>query len=443
DSLPIPGEKDKTYSLYVPRDYSTEKKLPLVFVFDPLGRGAGTANLFRSAAENQSYLIASANINLKTQPIDSMIKTATAMVNGVLETFPVNAELVYSSGMGEGAQLSSALAHIYKNMDGVMSIGNSFVNPSYIDKNSPYMFIGMAGKKDYMVYEIEKYLKFYDEIDFPTEVYYFDGKEDEWPDANVVSNALAGFSLMAIRKGLRENDPEFIQDMFEMEMEYSESLRRTRHYYAAYEKLERMEDKYEGFGFDDIIDEKKKEIKSINGFRSQKSDFKQAIAFEREKQPEYAYLLRSDIMTANFENIGWWAYQIDELEKLKEGSNVAKSNMAYRLVGYLDFLTKREYDMIMKSREPIDIKIFISVLRTAINKKDPEAYLNIISLAASDGDQETALLYLEDLLKTGYSDMDSLYNIDGALDLQFTPEYNKIVKKYLGESKFFKDQKLK
>ena len=182
---------------------------------------------------------------------------------------------------------------------------------------------------------------------------------------------------------------------------------------------------------------RKRKSKELRGYRSQKNDFRQAVSYEREQQHEYEYLLRADIMTANFQNIGWWAYQVDELEKLKTGAGDAKSNMAYRLLGYLDFVSKREYDNIVNSKEPIDIKIFISVLRTAINKNDPEAYLKIISLAAADGDQETALLYLEDLLKTGYSDMESLYNIEGALDLQFTREYNQLVKKYLGDSKFF------
>lgn len=437
DSLPIPGTQDETYAFYTPRDYAPEKQWPVVFVFDPQGRGAVTANLFRAAAEEQQYLIASSNIDLRAQPIDSIIKTATSMMNGVLQSFPINPEMVYTAGMGEGAQVGSALPLFYKKMAGVLAIGNSFVNPKYLDKNNPYMFIGVAGSKDYMVYEMESYLRFYDNLDFTTDVYYFDGKENEWPDSSVISNAMTGFTLEAIKNGKRPKDEDFIQKLYEKEIEYTEVFRRTRNYYTAYQKLERMEEKYEGFGFEDDIEERKKAIKDIEGFRSQRRDFREATSFEKDQQSEYEYLLRSDIMTANFQNIGWWAYQVDELEKLKESSNDAKANMAYRLHGYLDFLSKREFDAVIKADAPIDNKIFISVLRTAIQKDDPEAYLKIISLAASDGDHETALLYLEDLLKTGYSDMESLYNIEGALDLQFTPEYNQIVKKYLGEAKFF------
>jgi len=439
DSLPIAGTSE-TYALYTPSNYIPEKQWPVIFVFDPEGRGATTANLFRNAAENQNYLIASSNINLKSKQIDSIINTAREMLNGVFNSFPIDSEMVYTAGMGEGAQVSSALPLIYKQMAGVMAIGNSFVNPEYLDKKNPYMFIGIAGNKDYMVYEMESYLKFYDDLDFRTEAYYFDGKENEWPVPAVIANAMTGFTLEAIKNGKRENNQEFIQELYEEEIAYTETLRRTRNYLAAFEKLDKMEEKYEDFGFDDDISDRMKALRKTDGFKSQRRDFRAATSFEKQQQAEYEYLLIDDIMTLNFQNIGWWAYQVDELEKLKENSDDAKANMASRLLGYLDFVTKKEFGNIINSRASIDSKIFISVLRTAISKEDPEAYLKIISLAALDGDSETALLYLEDLLKTGYSDMDSLYNIDGALGLQFSPEYNKIVKEYLGKSKFFNEK---
>ncbi len=382
DSLPISGSKDITYSVYVPSNYSNEKSYPTIFVFDPKGRGRNTANLFRTAAEEQRYLIFSLNMDLKSRPIDSIVKIATSMVNTVISNYPVDQSLIYSAGMAEGAQVASALPYIYKNWGGIMAIGNSFVSPKHVNKEQPYMFIGLAGKKDYMIYEMEDYLRFYDNLDFPTDIYYFDGKEDQWPEAVVISNAMTGFTLEAIRKGLRPADENFIRKLYEEEVASVETLRRTRNYYQAYEKLDRMKDKYEDFGLDDEIEDRMKEIKRTDGFKSQRRKFKQATYFEREQQDEYDYLLRADIMTANFKNVGWWAYQVDELEKLKNSNEDAKANVAYRLHGYLDFVTEREFKTILNGNFPIDAKIFIGVLRTAIKKNDPEAYLKIIEVSS-------------------------------------------------------------
>ncbi len=151
------------------------------------------------------------------------------------------------------------------------------------------------------------------------------------------------------------------------------------------------------------------------------------------------YLMEMDILQNNFENIGWWAYELEELQTMA-GKNMASENVALRLTDYADKLSKAYFDQIQESEAKIDTKVFVSVLRTAIAKKDPEAYLKIIELAGHDGDFETALLYLEDLLKTGYDDMESLYEIEGILDLKLSPEYNNLIREYLGEAKYYKAQ---
>ena len=437
DSVTLQDSLSTNFAMYIPSNYNEEKKWAVIFAFDPEGRGRSTAQLFRTAAEQQGYLIAAANFNLKDDSISNIVQKASKMVNGVLSSFPIHEDMIYAAGMEEGAQVASTLPIFYKNIAGILAIGNSFVNPKYIDKENPYMFIGLAGTKDYMVYEMERYLKFYDEKGFKTEVDYFEGMEKEWPEAAVINNAVTGFTLQAISNSKRENDLQFIKELFESELEYTEILRRSRNYYDAYTKLERMEEKYEAFGFKDTIEDRLKAIKDSDFFKNQRKDFRQATLVEKQYQGEYEYLLETDLVTINFENIGWWAYQMDELQKLKENSKKATSNMAFRLHGYLDYITKNRFNSIQNSKAPIDLKIFISVLRTVIDKENPEAYFKIISLAAGDGDYETALLYLEDLLKTGYKNMDALYAIDGTLDLQLTQDYNEIIKKYLGESKYY------
>ena len=432
----IPGSKGETFAIYTPSQYSQDKKWPVIFIFDPKGRASSTANLFRPAAEDQGYIIAALELDLKSKSLDNVINTSVSMMNVVTGTLSIAPEQIYFAGMAEGAQIASALTLMNKNMAGILAINNSFVNPKFVNDQEPYMFIGIGASQDYMVYEMESYLKFYDKRDFPTEIYYFDGKENDWPSSAVIYNAVSGFTLQAVKEGIRPADKDLISKLYQQELDYVESLRRTRNYYSAYENLERMEEKYAEFGYEDEVKDRMKRVKRTRGYSAQKRDFKQAVSYEREQQAEYEYLLTSDVMTQNFQNIGWWAYQMDGLEKLQNSSEKAKVDMAYRLEGYLDLLSKRQFDDIMKSNAGIDARIFISVLRTAINKEDPEAYFKIISLASLDGDAETALLYLEDLLKTGYDDYEKLYSIDGTLDLKFSEEYNAIIQKYLKKSKY-------
>ncbi|UJH92593.1 hypothetical protein LZ575_09005 [Antarcticibacterium sp. 1MA-6-2] len=112
--------------------------------------------------------------------------------------------------------------------------------------------------------------------------------------------------------------------------------------------------------------------------------------------------------------------------------------MAFRLQGLLQDLASNSFNDLKEANAAIDPLIFTAILQTIFDKQNPQGYMNIISLSARDGDYYTALLYLEDLLKTGYDDLEALYNIPGTLDLKLSPEYNKIIQEYLDESKYYK-----
>jgi len=434
--IAVPGAPGENFVLYTPSNYNQNQKWPVIFIFDPYGRAGNTANLFRTAAEEQGYLIAALEMNIKEKSIDSVITTASSMINMVKSSLSIDGNQVYTAGMGEGAQIGAALTLLEHKMAGILAIGNSFLNPELLDSRQPYMFIGIGGRQDYMVYEMEEYFKFYKKQDYPTEIYYFDGRENEWPSSATIYNAVSGFTMQAMKSSVRAMDEALISKIYQHEIDYVETQRRLRKYYSAYQNLERMEEKYQGTGFEDAIKDRSKELKKEREFSMQKRNFRDAVAYERNQQEEYVYLLNSDILTQNFQNIGWWAYQMDGLEELTRSNDKAKVDMAYRLAGYLDLITKKQYNEIVKSSAPVDVKVFISVLRTAINKDDPDAYFKIISLAAMDGDSETAMLYLEDLLKTGYKDYESLYSIDGTLGLKFSKDYNAIIQKYLSKSKY-------
>lgn len=79
---------------------------------------------------------------------------------------------------------------------------------------------------------------------------------------------------------------------------------------------------------------------------------------------------------------------------------------------------------------------FLYMLRTIITPEDTEPYLKIISNSAKIEDYGTALFYLEELLKTGYTDKETLYGLDGTAFLRITPEFNEVVDKYLKDARY-------
>jgi hypothetical protein len=267
-------------------------------------------------------------------------------------------------------------------------------------------------------------------------LYKFDDTH-QWPGPNIISRALGDFSLQAMSKGLIARDPNLVESLYLEELETAEVLRRSLQFYKSYELLEQMKDKYALFDKKDDLKTMQKNVRREKFFKEQRREYSRAEIKETELKDQYIYFFNEDVLNSNFENLGWWTQQIKELKAFQKGKNQAESDMAYRLEGLLQFLAKTTFQQLNEAKAHIDILVFTAILQTVFDRENPEGYRSIISLSASDGDYETALLYLEDLLKTGYKEMDPLYNIPGTLDLKLSPEYNALIKKYLGESRFY------
>ncbi len=61
DSIAVSDSISETFALYLPTTFTPESTLPIVFIFDPQGRGGRAVQLFRQTAEEQGYLLVASN----------------------------------------------------------------------------------------------------------------------------------------------------------------------------------------------------------------------------------------------------------------------------------------------------------------------------------------------------------------------------------------------
>lgn len=436
DTLSINDSISETYSIYLPTTFNTQERWPVIFVFDSNGRGNRAAQLFRQAAEEQGYIIAASNNIQEEESLLNNVKIATRLMNTVFNYFPIDNKMVYTSGFAEGARVASVMPTVFPVVQGVLAIGDSWLNVDYINKNAKFSFLGMAGYKDAKYYNVMETARFLEKAKLESEFYPYDGGR-EWPSAEMLNNAIGYITLNAMAKGYRPKDLVLIESLYNAELETAESLRRGMQFFKAHELLTLMEDKYAIAGKNSLIKEKLKDIGKERLFKNQRREYSNAALKEADLMERYFFFLNEDVISANFENLGWWSQQIKELQDMQASNNIAEAEMAFRLEGLLQDLSKSSFRELQDANAAIDPLIFTAILQTIFEKENPEGYKHIISLSSQDGDYYTALLYLEDLLKTGYKDMESLYEIPGTLDLKMSPEYNSLVKQYLGNSKYY------
>ncbi len=436
DSLVVNDSIGETYSLYLPTAFSTDRTWPVIFAFDAEGRGRATAQLLRQAAEAQGYIIASSNNISQDFSLLDNVKVGTRLMNRVFSFFPIDSNGVHTVGSSEGARVASALPTVFPDIKGVIAVGDTWVNKDFLMRGANFSFIGLVGYEDYRNFMLEGTTALLKRAGLQAALYKYEGGH-EWPTGEMTGNALGGLTLQAMAKGFRPADPALVEALYQNDMETVESLRRKLQHYKAYEYLESLISKYDMYGKKDEINQRLKEIRSSRPFKEQRRAYNRAALKEAELMDRYIYFFTEDVNAAHFENLGWWSEQIKELEKLQEASSPAERELAHRMQGMLQSLANTTFKDFKQNKVSIDPLIFTAILQTIFDRENPKGYLNIISLSGQDGDYYTALLYLEDLLKTGYKDMEGLYNIPGTLDLKLSPEYNELIKKYLGESRYY------
>ena len=167
-------------------------------------------------------------------------------------------------------------------------------------------------------------------------------------------------------------------------------------------------------------------------YRSLKRKENATLFKESLLKEDYNYYLEEDLIAYNYNNLGWWNYQMTELNKFIYGDSESEKQMGKRLKSYLNALIEDHLDTIAAEKtEDDEAKILLSMLKTITAPKDYKFYLNVISLSSKYEDYGTAVFYLEEALKNGFRDREKLNQLPHTALFRISPAYNKLMKTYL------------
>src|SRR6185295_17534897 len=109
EHVSCPSDPSQTYTLYLPSTYEAKRQWPLLLVFDPGGRAARAAEVFREAAERFGWIVA-ASENSRNGPWEPTLRAVNAMWPALLGGYAVDERRIYTSGHSGGATVAWLLA---------------------------------------------------------------------------------------------------------------------------------------------------------------------------------------------------------------------------------------------------------------------------------------------------------------------------------------------
>lgn len=436
DSIAIKDSIAESYSLFLPTAFETDSNWPILFVFDMEGRGKQAIRMYMEAAEEQGYILAASNNVSDTLSTSQNIMIAGRMFNAVIKLLPVHKNRTYTAGFGEGGRFASVLPLFIKGITGVISSGGAYPNLEVLDANRSFYFIGIIGKEDYAYPSMVSTKSVMDKIKIPNSLMVFDGAYERAQN-KFLKNAMEILTLSAMAKGQLKKDTLYIDQTYYKNLKELTELINSNRLLEAYSYLEVMESVFQDHKEMDTLKVLKRQLNRNKVYKAMRRNENSAMLKEGFIKEDYIYYLEEDIATYNFKNLGWWIYQMDELEKYGNSKLLPEQQMGKRLLGFINALVEDNIDM-LEAEKVIDHQALslLWMLKTITQPKEYSYYLKVIAQSAEIEDYGTSLFYLEELLKQGYTDREQLYQLENTALLRITPEFNEIVEKYLKKARY-------
>lgn len=240
DAIPCKADTQWNYYLYLPKDYTSNRKWPVCFVMDPSGGSAETLGRYLPAADHLGMVLAASkeSKNEFAESPDAML----AMVKDVYSSIAVNQQLVIASGMSGGCRMAYRLAELAPPIAGILACGagdgvytstdiNSY-RPAKIPRGT--IICSLIGTNDYNRTEAMRSYRTYRK---DSRLIWFPGNHEWAPSELIVegmSHVLGEVLRTSKSKELEPLRSEFAERRLSMVQAELESAPWTAHRWAAY-----------------------------------------------------------------------------------------------------------------------------------------------------------------------------------------------------------------
>jgi predicted esterase len=199
--------------LYLPSAYTPAKRWPIIYLFDPGGRGRRPLELYKEIAETYGFILAGSN-NSRNFSSDQG-KAVNAVWQDTHSRLAIDEHRSYASGFSGGARVAGAMAlsGSHGQIAGVVAHGAGYPSNKTAAKDDlPYFFA--VGDQDFNWPEVINIRREREEQGSPYRVRVYSGRH-QWAPAAVMEEAMQYMNLKAMQAGSLAPDEAFINRLLE------------------------------------------------------------------------------------------------------------------------------------------------------------------------------------------------------------------------------------
>ena len=433
DRIEALSDASQSYALYLPSNYTPNRKWPVLYAFDPGGRGRVPVERFKDAAEKYGWIVLGSN-NSRNGPWDLAVNAWNAMQKDSHQRFAIDDDRMYATGFSGGARAAVRVAAGCKCLAGVMANGAGFPVDVAPSSQMHFLFFGAAGVEDFNYPEIKSLDEPLTKAGITHRIQIFDGRH-EWPPVSVATSAVEWMELNAMRTGKRPRDDGFIGATWERLLSDAKTLEEAKKYYEAYQLYLDVAQSFKGL----------RDVAQIETKVAQLSDSREVKAAIRQEQ---AQIRRQQELESQLNSLiagrdgGAPSNQseegIDSRNRLqsilidlrlqsKASEDSTQRRVARRVLDGLFIGLVEQGIGLLQTEKNYSESIKRLKLATEVNPDRSGAYFYLAWAYAANGDKKKSLQFLNKAVEKGFSDAGMITANKEFDSLRNDPDYQQIL----------------
>jgi len=398
----------QSYALYLPPNYTTDRRWPVIYAFDPAARGIRPVERFKDAAEKYGYIIVGSNNsrNFSDRPLAEIIN---AMFDDTQTRFLIDQNRVYTAGMSGGARVAGMVAQsLGGRAAGVILCGAGFSEAKPPEKPLPFPVFGVAGVEDFNWIELRQLHKALDSIGSANRFVTFDG-DHTWAPSDSFLTAVEWMELQAMKSGRRERDGKLIAELFDKMAGQARADESAKRVYEAFLKYEAIAKDFDGLRDAAEFVRRADELRLSKEVKDRLKQEKAAEQAQRQRSQEF-FAAREQLNTAENPAAAMMGIKsmISDLRKKAASRDESVDRLAARRSLGAFYVSMNEGANRLRAAKKYKEAAASLTLAAEIRPDNPQIFYSLARACALGGDKKQALEALKKAVELGFTNADEI-----------------------------------
>ena len=420
-------EATQSYALYLPGNYSTDRRWPIIYAFDPGARGSVPVKLYQEAAEKYGYIVAG-SYNSHNGPEVPLSAIVHALWEDTHSRLAIDDRRVYTTGFSGGARVAASVAYANPGrVAGVILNGAGFSPQTKANKDLNFVVYSLAGLEDFNYFELKELERTLKDVGVTNRLTTFEGQHS-WAPAEFCTGAVEWLELQAMKSGSRDKDEGFIDRVLAKDVARAREAEAGNRLLAACSIYESLVTDYRGLRDVAEFERKAASLKMTQSFKNEVKMESDAEQSYRRRATDFARMLAQSGQPEEHEiALSDARKSIARARKQASGAKTEDERREARRLLALFSITLREQANLHRYQKDYGALLDCWLLVDEVRPDVPQTLYQLAVAYALNGNKKQTLETLKRAIDKGWKDAQEIAH-NTAFDLvRREPAYQQLI----------------